>query len=108
MIVRTVEELTLRLSPIIHILLTQDFGPISKFMDRYIDFLRNYVDNPKRSQEIENEMLMLYIGIYEYLSEDVDRSIALLHHLQEEHISFFSGEVPIGKIEIQYEEESVQ
>ena len=107
MIIRNVEELSLRLSPIIHILLTQDFGPVSRFMEMYINFLQNYVDDERKSRQIENDMVMLYITLYEYLSRDEDRAIALLHHLQEQSISFFNGELPIGKIEVQYEEETV-
>ncbi len=108
MIIQSVEQLSFRFSPIIHILLTQDFGPISLFMNRYVDFLRNYTDNPTLAQTIENEMLALYLGIYEYISQDEDRTVALLHHLQEKSIEFYHGELPIGKIEVLFEEEPVQ
>ena len=107
MIIQTVEQLALRLSPILHILLTQDFGPISLFMNRYVDFLRNYTDEPNQAQAIENEMLVLYLSIYEYISQDEDRTVALLHHLQEQSIEFYHGELPIGKIEVLFEEEPV-
>jgi len=107
MIIRTVEQFSLRLSPIIHILLTQDYGPVSSFMNYYVDFLRNYTDEPDKSRQAENAMSTLYIGIYDYLSENQDRSVALLHHLQESSIEFYNGELPIGKIEVEYEEETV-
>ena len=107
MVIQTAEQATLRFSPILHILLVQDFGPVSLFMDKYVDFLRNYVDNPNESKRIEEDMVILYLSMYQYLSEDQDRSIALLHHLQESSIEFYNGELPIGKIEVEYEEETV-
>ena len=107
MTIRTIEQLSMRLSPIIHILLTEDYGPISSFMNYYIDFLRNYTDEPDKSRQAENAMATLYIGMYEYLSEDQDRSVALLHHLQENSIEFYNGELLIGKIEVEYEKETV-
>tara|TARA_R110001592_G_scaffold227949_1_gene484405 strand:- start:962 stop:1303 length:342 start_codon:yes stop_codon:yes gene_type:complete len=105
MVIQTVEQASLRFSPIIHVLLVQDFGPISLFMNKYVDFLRNYVDDPNESERIEQDMVILYLSMYQYLSEDEDRSVALLHHLQEDTIEFHNGELPIGKIEVQFETE---
>tara|TARA_Y100001937_G_C6994174_1_gene273485 strand:- start:176 stop:499 length:324 start_codon:yes stop_codon:yes gene_type:complete len=107
MIVRNIQDLSLRLSPILHVLLVEDYGPISSFMNYYVDFLRNYTDEPENSRRAENAMATLYIGLYEYLAEDQDRSVALLHHLQETSIEFYNGDLSIGKIEVKYEEETV-
>ena len=107
MIIRTSEQLAMRLSPIIHILLTEDYGIISDFMNRYIEFLRSYYPDNARARKIENEMVMLYHTIHDYLMKDDDRSVALLHHLQENSIEFYNGELLIGKIEVEYEENPV-
>ena len=108
MIIRNIEDLSLRLSPILHVILTEDYGPISSFMNYYVDFLRNYTDDRPKSLKAENSMSAIYLTIYDYLSEDEDRSVALLHHLQEDSIEFLNGELPIGKIEVLFEEEPVQ
>lgn len=105
MIVKDIEQLSLRLSPIIHILLIQDFGPVSDFMNHYIEFLRNHSSDQNKSREHQDAMYTLYLGIYSYLSGDEERSIALLQHLQENSIDFLNGDLPIGKIEVMFEEE---
>jgi len=107
MIVKDIEQLSLRLSPIIHILITQDFGPFSDFMNHYVEFLRNHSSDQNKSKEHQDAMYTLYLGMYSYLSGEEDRSIALLQHLQETSIEFLNGELPVGKIEIEYEEETV-
>tara|TARA_B100001094_G_C18128145_1_gene770657 strand:- start:850 stop:1179 length:330 start_codon:yes stop_codon:yes gene_type:complete len=107
MITKNAEELAMRLSPIIHVLLTEDYGPISGFMNLYVEFLRNYYPHLEKARVIENDMVLKYHVIYDYLAENEDRSVALLQHLQEESILFLNGDLPIGKIEIEYEQEPV-
>ena len=106
MIIRNVQELSESFSKLIHILIPQDYGVLSKIMTYYVDFLKKYGVESTTSEE--NAMHILYIGLYDYLDENQDRALALLQHLGVNKIEFYNGELPLGVLEVHYEEETVQ
>lgn len=104
MIIRNVQEFAESCSGKIHILIPQDYGVISSIMKYYVDVLKKFPDDTSIEQ---NAMHILYIGVYDYLNENQDRALALLQHLGTNKIDFYNGELELGTLEVQYEEETV-
>ena len=105
MIIRDVQSLCEQFSRIIHVLIPQDYGPLSSLMNHYVSFLQNLNSGDTSTQQ--SAMHILYVGIYDYLDENQDRALALLQHLGVNKIEFYNGELPIGVLEVHYEEEPV-
>mgnify|MGYP003122603805 CR=1 FL=1 len=104
MIIKNVQEFAERCSGIIHVLIPEDYGTISSIMKYYVDFLRKL---PEDTSAEQNAMHVLYLGVYEYLDQNQDRALALLQHLGVDKIEFYNGELPLGVLEVYYEEETV-
>ncbi len=73
-------------------------------MKYYVDVLKKFPDDTAAEQ---NAMHVLYVGVHEYLDKNQDRALALLQHLGVNKIEFYNGELPIGVLEVHYEEEPV-
>ena len=65
-----VQTMCEELSGIIHVLIPQDYGPISSLMNHYVSFLQKLNTGDTKTEE--NAMHILYVGIYDYLDENQD------------------------------------